>query len=488
MEARTQTIEPFGLSTPPEVRNKPHSLMFGDWIFCAVIVGDFIALVCALSLAFLEREYFSFGLTPREFRPSDYLPSLFWGTLLFLILLQFNGAYQKHRFLHRFYILNVAAKTSAMWALAFLAITIGLETQSSISRLFVFWSLINSLIFVFGWRMFFRQILYTGNWAALLRDRVLVVGWSKESDALSKQIAQDAGHPYQIIGCTPSAHGKFWVRPPTHISVLGDYNGLRELLHGYQPDILILADLDPVMGELVALAQLCIKENVQFKVIPSFFQVFVSGLNLESISGVPLIGINKLPLDRMHNRLLKQLVDIVGASVGLLLSAPLILIFGLLIYRESPGPIFYSQIRSGRGGRLFKIHKLRSMRLNAESNGPQWTKENDPRRLKIGELMRKTNIDEVPQFWNVLKGEMSLVGPRPERPELIANFKEEITHYNARHHAKPGITGYAQVNGMRGNTDLTERVRYDLYYLENWSLSLDFQIMLKTFFVRTNAY
>lgn len=128
------------------------------------------------------------------------------------------------------------------------------------------------------------------------------------------------------------------------------------------------------------------------------------------------------------------------------------------------------------------------MKLNAEANGPQWTKENDPRRLKIGEFMRKTNIDEIPQFWNVLRGDMSLVGPRPERPELIVNFKEEIDHYNARHYAKPGISGYAQVNGMRGNTDLTERVRYDLYYLENWSLWLDIQIMIKTFFVRTNAY
>jgi exopolysaccharide biosynthesis polyprenyl glycosylphosphotransferase len=323
----------------------------------------------------------------------------------------------------------------------------------------------------------------------MLKDRVMVVGWSKESDSLARQIARDPGHhPYEILGCTPSAHGKFGSQPPKEVSVLGEYARMRNLLREHRPDILILADLDPVMGELVSLAQLCMKENVQFKVIPSFFQVFVSGLNLESISGVPVIGISKLPLDLMHNRLLKQVVDIVGGIVGLILSAPLILVFGVLIYRESPGPIFYSQTRSGRGGREFKIYKLRSMRLNAEANGPQWTEENDPRRLKIGEFMRKLNIDEVPQFWNVLKGEMSLVGPRPERPELIENFKEEITHYNARHHAKPGITGYAQVNGMRGNTDLAERVRYDLFYLENWRLWLDIQIMLKTFFVRTNAY
>ena len=378
-----------------------------------------------------------------------------------------------------------------MWAAAFLLITLVFEMQSTISRLFVLCSLLNSLIFLLGWRLAFRKFLYAGNWgnwAALLRDRVLVVGWSKESDSLARQIARDPGHPYEVIGCTPSAHGKFWVRPPQEVAILGDYNGLRGMLREYQPDILILADLDPMMGELVALAQLCVKENVQFKVIPSFFQIFVSGLHLESISGVPVVGVSKLPLDYMLNRLLKQILDVIGATVGLILSAPLILLFGILIYRESPGPIFYTQTRSGRGGRVFKIYKLRSMKLNAEVNGPQWTKENDPRRLKIGEFMRKTNIDEVPQFWNVLKGDMSLVGPRPERPELIEKFKEEITHYNARHYAKPGITGYAQVNGMRGNTDLTARVRYDLFYLENWSVFLDVYIMIKTFFTRSGAY
>jgi len=459
-----------------------------DWISCMAIIGDYIAIIAAMALAFLFRQYFSFGFQARNFHLSDYYNSIILGTLIYLYLLQFNGAYHKHRYVRRFYILKAVIKTSLMWAAAFLTITLGFEMQTTVSRLFVFWSLVNSVILIFGWRMALRHFLYAVNWAAALRDRVLVVGWSKESDALSKQLARESAHPYEVIGCTPSAHGKFWVRPPKEVRVLGDYNGLRGLLREYQPDILILADLDPVMGELVALVQLCVKENVQFKVIPSFFQIFASGLSLETISGVPIIGVTKLPLDYMHNRMIKKAVDILGAIVGLVLSAPILLICGILIYRESPGPIFYTQTRSGQGGRSFKIYKLRSMKLNAEANGPQWTKENDPRRLKIGEFMRKTNIDEIPQFWNVLRGDMSLVGPRPERPELIVNFKEEIDHYNARHYAKPGISGYAQVNGMRGNTDLTERVRYDLYYLENWSLWLDIQIMIKTFFVRTNAY
>ncbi|MCE0522951.1 MAG: sugar transferase [Methylacidiphilales bacterium] len=440
-------------------------------------------------MALFCRRYLDFGLPTKAFVPSDYLNVILLGTLTYQFLLQFNGAYRKHRFVHRFYILNVALKTSAHWLLGLLVITFVFHIQSTISRLFIFWSIVNTLILLLGWRLIFRRFLFKANWAALLRDRVMVVGWSKESDALARQIERNPDyHPYEVVGCVPSARGEFHLNPPERVAILGQPQTLRSLLREYKPDILIFADLDPVKGELVSLAQLCVKENVQFKLIPSFFQIFVSGLHLESVSGVPVIGVSKLPLDHLHNRLLKQAVDLIGASLGLLLSLPLIAFFGTLIYLESPGPIFYTQTRSGRGGRVFKIYKLRSMKVNAESNGPQWTKENDPRRLKIGEFMRRYNIDEIPQFWNILKGEMSLVGPRPERPELIENFKEEITHYNARHCAKPGLSGYAQVNGMRGNTDLKARVRYDLYYLENWSLWLDFQIMLKTFFVRANAY
>jgi lipopolysaccharide/colanic/teichoic acid biosynthesis glycosyltransferase len=181
-------------------------------------------------------------------------------------------------------------------------------------------------------------------------------------------------------------------------------------------------------------------------------------------------------------------MDVAGAVLGLILALPLILVFGILIYLESPGPIFYRQRRMGIDGRLFDMFKLRSMKLNAEAGGsPGWTVKGDPRVLRIGGLMRKWNIDEIPQFWNVLRGDMSLVGPRPERPELIAKFKEIVPHYNARHHIKPGLTGWAQINGLRGDTDLTERVRYDLHYIENWNVLFDFHIMIMTFFKRENA-
>ena len=227
---------------------------------------------------------------------------------------------------------------------------------------------------------------------------------------------------------------------------------------------------------------------VQFKVVPSYFQILVSGLHLETVNGVPILGVSQLPLDKLPNVILKRTIDIVGALAGMIVCAPVVAIFSMIVYMESPGPILYRQRRLGQGGMVFDILKIRSMRLDAERDGqPGWSKANDPRRLQIGSVMRKWNIDEIPQFWNVLKGEMSLVGPRPERPELIENFKEEIPHYNARHNVKPGISGWAQVNGLRGDTDLTERIKCDLWYLENWNALLDFQIMFMTFLKNENA-
>jgi exopolysaccharide biosynthesis polyprenyl glycosylphosphotransferase len=250
----------------------------------------------------------------------------------------------------------------------------------------------------------------------------------------------------------------------------------------------MLADTSSAQDEIVGLANLCEKMMAQFKVIPSYFQILVSGLHLETVSGIPILGVASLPLDQTLNIVLKRAVDIIGSVVGLLLSVPLIAIFSAIVYAESPGPILYRQRRLGRNGREFFIYKIRSMKLDAEVAGKVGlTTKNDPRRLRIGGFMRKYNIDEVPQFWNVLRGEMSLVGPRPERPELIRSFKEEIPHYNARHNVKPGITGWAQVRGFRGDTDMGERIKCDLWYLENWSLLLDFHIMFLTFIKRDNA-
>ena len=478
-------------SANPAVARTGRSFVAADWLICIAGLGDFLAVLGGSVLALFCRQYVTFGLG-KAFVPSDYINLLLFGTLVYMFLLQFNEAYRPHRFVHRFHILKFTFKTTAHWLMGFLVISFVFQMQPTISRLYIAWAVVDAMVLLVGWRMLFRHFLYVGGWAGLLKDRVLVVGWSKEAEALAQQIERDPEHhPYEIVGCMSSARGQYHIAPPTSVTQLGEYGSLRGMLDEHKPGMLMFADPQPESGELMHLTELCIRENVQFKLIPSFFQIFSSGLHLESISGVPVLGISKLPLDHFHNRLLKRAIDIVGALVGLAIAAPIVAVFGFLIYRESPGPIFYTQPRDGMGGRRFKIFKLRSMKLNADAKmtatSTVRTVKDDPRCLKVGKLMRRLNIDEVPQFWNVLIGDMSLVGPRPERSEDVVTLKDEITHYNARHYALPGLSGYAQVNGMRGNTDLHERSRYDLYYLENWSIWLDFQIILKTFFVRTGA-
>jgi exopolysaccharide biosynthesis polyprenyl glycosylphosphotransferase len=337
------------------------------------------------------------------------------------------------------------------------------------------------------WRRIFHGILHFERFARSLRQRVLFVGWTNEAARVLSAMESDFSQPYEAVGCVMSEEGPCECEVPKSLALLGGYENVTGIVARREVDIVVLAEPSMSPGSIMKLADLCEREYVRFKQIPSYYQILSSSLHLDSISGVPILGTTDLPLNRAVNRTLKRIVDIAGACVGLVFSAPVIALFGLLVYRESPGPIFYRQRRTGRNGREFDIIKIRSMRLDAEAAGAQWAKKDDPRRLKIGAVMRRWNIDETPQFWNVLKGEMSLVGPRPERPELIENFKREIPHYNARHTSKPGMTGWAQVHGLRGNTSLEERVKYDLYYLENWSPRLDLEIMVLTFFRRENA-
>jgi len=272
-------------------------------------------------------------------------------------------------------------------------------------------------------------------------------------------------------------------------ALLGTLDDLKTSIRELNVHEVILTDPSIPHDRIVQILLLCEQHLVRFKMVPDLFRIMTSSMDVQSLNDIPLLGISAWPLDCLWNRLLKRVEDIVGGVLGLLLSLPVIAVAAVLIKRSSPGPVFYRQQRCGEGGRAFTLYKLRTMPVDAEARtGPVWASENDARRTRVGQFLRTCNLDELPQFWNVLKGDMTLVGPRPERPHFVEQFKEEIGNYMSRHVSKPGMTGWAQVNGLRGNTDLRERVKYDLYYLENWSLSFDFKILLKTFVARKNAY
>lgn len=215
-------------------------------------------------------------------------------------------------------------------------------------------------------------------------------------------------------------------------------------------------------------------------VFPSPFLPEMS-LSSQRADGLAVLRVTDPPLDELRNRILKRLVDIVGAVLGLIVGGPVALVGAFLVQLESPGPLLYRQERCGRHGETFSLLKIRTMVPDAEKEtGPVWATEQDPRKTKVGEFLRKHAIDEIPQFWNILRGDMSLVGPRPERPHFVEQFRSRLQQYMHRHRIRPGLTGWAQVNGLRGNTSIHKRLRYDLHYLANWSLGLDIRIMAMT--------
>ena len=267
--------------------------------------------------------------------------------------------------------------------------------------------------------------------------------------------------------------------------VLGSQNNLEEILETSDADELILTRLDLPHHRIMDIILACEKRLLAVRLVPDVFSILTNRVELVNLDGVPLLGLRPSPLHRAWNRFVKRLFDLAGATLGLLITAPVTLLCALLIKLSSRGPVLYRQERMGENGKSFTIYKLRTMPVDVESrSGPVLPANDDPRATSLGRILRRTSIDELPQLWNVLKGDMSLVGPRPERPVFVEQFKESIPRYMSRHLVKSGLTGWAQVNGLRGDTSIRTRVEYDMYYLENWSLFFDFKILILTLFSR----
>jgi exopolysaccharide biosynthesis polyprenyl glycosylphosphotransferase len=461
-----------------------------DRLVITSLVCDAVVILYALVFSFWSRfltPISEFGI-PKQMTLHDYAGYIGIGAVTLIFTLTTYGIYERQALLRFRFVSMQIVKACSIWAIGFLGLALIFKFQPQISRFYVLISAVLVPATLLLWRLIFHKFLARSMVAVDLRQRILFIGWNEESERLTREFLDDAGSAYEVVGCVSAKRAPFHRKPL--VRVLGGYDQLVEAVRQQSVDMVILTDVNFVKGDIVGIANTCEREMVQFKVIPSYFQILVSGLHLETVSGIPVLGVSRLPLDRFVNLLLKRVVDVIGAIVGLVLSAPLLVIFGILIYRESPGPVIFAQDRMGRRGMPFRMYKLRSMTLGADKQDHlnQSTLREDARVLKIGAFMRRWNIDEVPQFWNVLIGDMSLVGPRPERLFHSEKLSTKIPHYNARYNATPGITGWAQVKGLRGDTDLTERINSDLYYLENWSLFLDFQIMFMTFFHRENAY
>ena len=271
---------------------------------------------------------------------------------------------------------------------------------------------------------------------------------------------------------------------------IGTFEDLPDVLKTHKFDRVVIAIPLKYYYHLNEIVDACEEEGIKAEIIPDYYKYLPAKPSVDMLDDMPIINIRYVPLDDAFNKFKKIVEDYFVAIVAIIITSPIMLLTAIAIKLESPGPIIFKQERIGYGGKPFMMYKFRSMKVQDEDEEKsQWTTEDDPRKTRVGTFIRKMSIDELPQFFNVLKREMSVVGPRPERPYFVEQFKKEIPKYMVKHQVRPGLTGLAQVNGYRGNTSIEKRIEYDIRYVENWSLVLDIQIMFKTVFKRNpNAY
>jgi exopolysaccharide biosynthesis polyprenyl glycosylphosphotransferase len=441
--------------------------------------GDMILVLIMLCLAFEIRFHTSISKTWFDVTPAifEYAGYIVMAAAFFIGLLIHGDVYSTHNLLRFGMITGRIVRASFIWIGVTLCGTYLLKFEPQVSRVFLIVAWILMPVSLIYWRSIFHSIVTNSSLMAASRRRIAFVGWSEQTALLAANLRGDPESAYQVVGYFEV--GNHPKRRRTIVPCLGSIEDFETVLSSVSIDVVMMEGIDSENEQISQVASICEREMAELKLVPNYLQNLVPGFELESIGGVPTMGSGKLPLDRLINRIIKRTMDVVGALICLVILVPIVLLFAGLVYLAAPGPIFYRQRRFGRNGKAFNIVKIRTRRLEG-AGVVESPASGDPADLRIGILMRRWNIDDLPQFWNVLAGDMSLVGPRAERPDLIAQFKYEIAQYNARHNVKPGMTGWAQVNGWRGNKALGESVPKDLWYLENWSVLLDLKIMMMT--------
>ena len=319
---------------------------------------------------------------------------------------------------------------------------------------------------------------------------LIFVGYSGAAEAFIDRILANPQWGYKISGILDDNKEPGYTYKG--IAVLGPTDELEKILENNRLDEIALTLALREYYKLKRIVAICEKSGVHTKFVPDYNDIIPTRPYTEDLLGLPVVNIRHVPLTNSFNMICKRAMDIVGAIVAIIIFSPVMLVTAVLVKTTSKGPLIYKQERVGLHNQTFQMYKFRSMEVqSAKSEKRAWTVRDDPRVTKVGKVIRKTSIDELPQLFNILKGDMSLVGPRPERPFFVEKFREEIPRYMVKHQVRPGLTGWAQVNGYRGDTSIKKRIEYDLYYIENWTMGLDIKILFLTFFkgfVNKNAY
>lgn len=374
--------------------------------------------------------------------------------------------------------------------ISFFMLSTSVDGVVDFSRMLILLFYVINMILTFLYRMLVRKFLYFIRRKGNNLKHVILVGYSRAAEAYLDRIASNPQWGYVVHGILDDhvPRGTLY----RGVKVLGSLGNLEYILPENKMDeiaiTLSLEDYD----SLEHIVDLCERAGVHTKFIPDYGSLFPSRPYTEDLMGLPVINIRYVPLSNTWNALMKRLVDIFGSIFCIILFSPVMLFAAIGTRVTSKGPIIYRQTRIGLHSKPFTMYKFRTMRVqSAEEEKKGWTIPGDDRVTKFGSFLRRTSIDEMPQFFNVLAGKMSLVGPRPERPQFVDKFREEIPRYMVKHQVRPGITGWAQINGYRGDTSIRKRIEHDIYYIENWSLGFDFRILFLTVFkgfINKNAY
>ncbi|MCE5228377.1 exopolysaccharide biosynthesis polyprenyl glycosylphosphotransferase [bacterium] len=457
------------------------------WRTLLVIANDALAVGAGLLLAYWLR-FFS-PLTHwvhirNGFDPQHYLAMFPYAWVIWMVALRMENLYRRRSRVFDKMVVRRIVSGSMLAVLVLIAVNyFGGPGQPSYSRTMTVMMLCLVIAALFGGRIVLDQIF---RWMVLHRgigqSRTLIIGTGPLAEYICRTLLK---HPERGVLPIGLLNGRPAEASPDSVAglpVLGTIDQLTEIIAASKIDEVILAqtlvDRDRVPGLLIQ----CERALVEFSIVPEATELLLSGMTVETIDGLAMLGTRETPLQGW-NAALKRMIDFMLALVGLIVMAPLIGLLAWLVKRQDGGPAFFVQERMGIDGQLFRMIKLRTMRLDAEKAGPSFASDYDPRATRLGAVMRKLHIDELPQLVNVLRGEMSLVGPRPERPYYIEKFLDAVPGYMARHRVKSGITGWAQVNGLCGlHGSIDERLKYDLYYIENWSVWFDFKIILMTLF------
>ena len=457
----------------------------------------FDAIVVVLSYSFAWWLKFASGIVDREIGVLSfefYMKALILIVPLYLFLYYAFNLYTPKRVQGRRLELSniIMANTVGIlivFAGFFLVLSYSEDAKNFSRSMFVYFYVIN-IVFEEIERLFIRAFLRSIRRRGYNQKHILLVGYSKAAEQYIDRIKQNPQWGYDVQGILDDniARGTIY----KGVKVIGSIGNLEYILPQNKLDeIAITLGLEEYY-KLSKIVAECEKSGVHTKFIPDYGNIIPTRPYTEDLLGLPVINIRYVPLSNTFNALIKRLTDMIGAVVCIIVFSPLSLASAILVKTTSQGPLIFKQERVGLHNKPFKMYKFRTMYVQTEEEEKKgWTQKNDPRVTRVGAILRKTSLDEFPQLFNVLKGDMSLVGPRPERPQYVEKFREEIPRYMIKHQVRPGMTGWAQINGYRGDTSIQKRIECDLYYIENWTLGLDFKILFLTVFkgfINKNAY